>query len=251
MAKARSPEYPAIGLKEAIEHVSRVYLKDYQNRLPRAVMAEHMGYKGLNGASLPILAALGKYGLLEGRGDETRVSDLAVAIIAHEIGTRERAAAIKCASALPDLFAELDKKFPDGKASDPAIRSLLLTQKFIPEAADTAIRAYRETKELVNSEAQRYSEGSNENEEPMQNRAEPQNEAATGRAGDPARSYRVGMNVFHDQPPQGMRREVITLDEGDVVITFPENLSANSFGDLKDHLELFVKKLQRRIGTDG
>jgi hypothetical protein len=39
---------------------------------------------------------------------------------------------------------------------------------------------------------------------------------------------------------------VPTLDEGDVVITFPENLSAQSFGDLKDHLNLFIKKMQRR-----
>jgi hypothetical protein len=45
-----------------------------------------------------------------------------------------------------------------------------------------------------------------------------------------------------------MRREVITLDEGDVVIVFPEDLSVESFGDLKDHLDLFVKKIQRRIG---
>jgi hypothetical protein len=45
-----------------------------------------------------------------------------------------------------------------------------------------------------------------------------------------------------------MRREVITLDEGDVVITFPENMSAESFGGLKDHLDLFIKKMQRRAG---
>jgi chromosome condensin MukBEF complex kleisin-like MukF subunit len=43
-----------------------------------------------------------------------------------------------------------------------------------------------------------------------------------------------------------MRQEAITLDEGDVVISFPENLSAQSFGDLKDHLALFIKKMQRR-----
>src|SRR6202047_428446 len=135
MARARSPEYPAIGLKEAIDRVKMVYDKDYQNRLPKAVLAEHMGYKSLSGASLPVLSALAKYGLLEGRGDETRVSDLAVAIIAHPPGTPERAAALQQAAAAPDLFAELDARFPDGKASDPAIRSYLLTNKFIPGAA--------------------------------------------------------------------------------------------------------------------
>src|SRR5579864_2616803 len=109
MARARSPEYPSISLKEAIERVKMVYDKDYQNRLPRSVMAEHMGYKGLSGASLPILSALLKYGLLEGRADESRVSDLAVSLIAHPSGTPEHYDALKRASSYPELFAELDE----------------------------------------------------------------------------------------------------------------------------------------------
>lgn len=159
MAKTRSPGYPAIGLKEAIEKARLVYNKDYQNRLPKKVVAEHMGYKSLNGASLTVLAALGKFGLLEGRGDQTQVSDRALAIIAHEPGAPDRVKAIKDAAEEPALFAELDEKFSGGKASDPAIRAYLLTQKFIPEAADTAIRAYRETKQLVEDESRGYSNG--------------------------------------------------------------------------------------------
>jgi hypothetical protein len=31
-----------------------------------------------------------------------------------------------------------------------------------------------------------------------------------------------------------------------VVITFPENLSADSFGDLRAYLDLFIKKMRRR-----
>jgi hypothetical protein len=46
-----------------------------------------------------------------------------------------------------------------------------------------------------------------------------------------------------------MRREIIALDEGDVVIAFPENLTVVSFGDLKAHLDLFIKKMQRRAGN--
>ena len=47
------------------------------------------------------------------------------------------------------------------------------------------------------------------------------------------------------------RREIITLDEGDVVLTFPANLSPASFEDLKDHLELFIKKMQRRAAMQS
>jgi hypothetical protein len=156
MAKARSPQYPAIGLKDAIEKVTAVYNRDYQNPIPRAVAAGHMGYQSLNGKSLGVLSAVLKYGLLEGRGDDTRVSDLAVAIIAHPPGESARVEALKEAASKPELFSELDARFQGGKASDQALRSYLLTQKFIPSAADAVIRSYRETKSFVDVEMVGY-----------------------------------------------------------------------------------------------
>jgi hypothetical protein len=155
MQKARSPQYPAVGLKEAIEKAEAVYRQDYQHAIPRQLVAQHMGYQGLNGKSLGVLSALSKFGLLEGRGDDTRVSDLAVVIIAHPPGSPERVRALTEASAKPELFKELDARFP-GKASDQALRAYMLTQKFIPSAADAAIRSYRETKALVESESGAY-----------------------------------------------------------------------------------------------
>lgn len=252
MAKTRSPEYPAIGLPEAIEKAKLVFDKDYQNRLPKNVIAAHMGYKSLSGASLPILAALNKYGLLEGRGDETRISDRALAIIAHEPGSKERITAIEEAAAGPELFAELNSKFPNGKASDAAIRAYLLTEKFIPAAADTAIRSYRETKELVEAELVAYNKVNPEAAFQVKTDMRLQEAHGAGESPFPrplagANSKSATQKAPIDEPVcAGMRREVITLDEGDVVITFPDDLSAESFGDLKDYLDLFVKKMQRR-----
>lgn len=149
MAKVRSPSYPSIGLKEAVEKASNIFAQNYQSPVPREVAAVLMGYGGLNGKSLGVLAALTKYGLLEGRGDDTRVSDLAVRIIAHEDGMPERAEALAEAASRPELFKEIDARYNGGKASDAAIRAYLITQKFIPTAADSVIRTYRETKSLL------------------------------------------------------------------------------------------------------
>ena len=136
MAKMRSPQYPAIGLKEAIEKITMVYRRQiFRTRYRVQSSRSISGYSGLSGKSLSVLSAMGKFGLLEGRGDGNRASDLAVAIIAHPTGTPERTVAIKEASGKPELFAELDAKFNSGRASDQAIRSYLLTQKFIPSAA--------------------------------------------------------------------------------------------------------------------
>jgi hypothetical protein len=235
MAKARSPQYPAIGLKDAVEKISAVYGKDYQNPIPRAVVAKHMGYDSLHGKALGVLSALGKYGLLEGRGDDSRVSDLAVTIIAHQPGTAERAAALREAASKPDLFADLNKRFNDGKVSDHAIRSYLMTQKFIPTAADTVIRAYRDTKQLVEAESGGYIEPAAQ-ETPM-------NQGLSAEA-----------NRLLDMPPKlikppGMLQEVFNLEEGPVTLTFPSTLSGASYTDLADHLELFLRKAKRRAAN--
>lgn len=158
MAKSRSPGYPAIGLKEAVARIEMIYENDYQNEIPKTVVAQHMGYSGLSGKSLGVLSALSKFGLLEGRGDQSRVSDLAVKIIAHPTGSADRSAALMEAAGMPELFAEIEARFPAEKKSDQAIRSYLLMQKFIPGAADAAIRSYRETKQFVDSETKGYIE---------------------------------------------------------------------------------------------
>lgn len=240
MAKTRSPEYPAISLKEAMDRVKTIYDKDYQNRLPKKVIAEHMGYKGLSGASLPIISALTKYGLLEGRGDETRVSDLAVALIAHAPGTPERTAALHTAASLPELFAELDTKFPNGKASDQALRSYLLTSKFIPGAADAAIRAYRDTKQLVEAESGGYIKPEKEPETPsMTLNANPSGGAKPSFTPPPA------------APKPGMLQEVFNLDEGPVTFTVPATLSPESYQDMADRIEIFLRGLKRRSDAEA
>jgi len=237
-AKARSPSYPSIGLKEAIEKVQAIYSKDYQNQVPRSVAAEHMGYAGLNGKSLGVLSALLKYGLLEGRGDSTRVSDLALRIIAHMHGDPERAEAIMDAAARPELFAELDKRYPDGKGSDAAIRSYLLTQKFIPQAADNALRSYRETRSLVEAECATYQPASAIEPDNIEVQAEPAQLIETAVAGAAVFPSAIG----------GVRRAVFDLSEGEVTITYPRDLSPESVSDLQDYLATFMKKARREAG---
>jgi hypothetical protein len=156
MTKARSPSYPSIGLRAAIEKVTAVYEKDAQNSIPREVVAKHAGFSGITGGSLAALASMLKFGLLTGRGDNTSVSDLAFQIIAHPEGSDERREAILQAAFSPALFSEIRDHFKSGKVSDPALRAYLLTRKFLPAAVDPVIRAYRETMALVDRESNGY-----------------------------------------------------------------------------------------------
>ncbi len=56
-------------------------------------------------------------------------------------------------------------------------------------------------------------------------------------------------NAADAPPPKGARREVFALDEGDVVLTYPDELSVDSYDDLDGYLKLFLKKARRRAGV--
>jgi hypothetical protein len=221
LPRSRSPNYPQIGLKEAVQRVSSVYRRDYQASLTRNLAANRLGYSGLNGKSLAVLAALGKFGLLEGRGEATRVTDLAVRILAFPPGSPERSGALAEAAGRPELFVELDLRFARGQASDGAIRAWLITRGFIPPAAEAAVRAYRETKQLLETE---------------------------GYAAPPPAPEAPELAVEPPKIEGGMRRAVFGLAEGEVVITAPVFLSAESVNDLQDYLDVFMKRARREAG---
>jgi hypothetical protein len=88
-SKDRSPRYPVISLPEALKRAVRVWKRDRRNKIPKEVVAEHMGYTTLNGASLGAIAAAFKYGLLEGSREAMGVTERAVAIFVHEKGSPE------------------------------------------------------------------------------------------------------------------------------------------------------------------
>jgi hypothetical protein len=167
---SRSPRYPQIGLREALAKAASVYKADLRHRIPKELVAEHMGYGSLNGASLGIISAVSKYGLLDGNRDAMWITPRAVDILEREPGDPERIAAVQAAASEPELFRAIDEQFPGGKASDSAIRSFLITKReFLPDSAVKVIRAYRETRELVDAESGGYDSGLSEPEsEPMQ-----------------------------------------------------------------------------------
>jgi hypothetical protein len=149
MARSRSPNYPSISLKEAIEKARSVYSKDHRNKMHREVVAKHLGYSGLNGASLTMLSALLKYGLLEGRGDEIRVSDPAVTILVDPPDSAERKEALKAAAMRPPLFSELVNQFGGQVPSEENLTAYLQKRGFKPSAAAAAAQAFRDTMELA------------------------------------------------------------------------------------------------------
>src|SRR3546814_557240 len=104
MARIRSPNYPALSLPEAINRVKTIHNAEQHLAAPKEVIAKHLGYNGLNGASIKNISAIAKYGLLEETGgDKMKVSPLALSILYPSSG-QEKARAIKDAASKPQLF---------------------------------------------------------------------------------------------------------------------------------------------------
>jgi len=223
VSRSRSPNYPQIGLREAVQRVKSVYESDYRSSLTRALTAERLGYSGVNGKSLAVIAALGKFGLLEGKGEDLRVSELAVRIIAHPPGSPERMQALAEAASRPGLFQAIAQRFPGKGASDGTIRAFLMTEGFIPPAAETALRAWRETQQMIAQESEM----------------------------DPASPAAASAAPAAPAPGEtGLRRAVFGLAEGEVTITAPVFLSAASVNDLQDYLDVFMKRARREAGLE-
>ncbi len=150
--KTRSPNYPALSLEEAIQRLKVIY--DKQRRYPttRDVLAKLLGYGGINGASATVLSALGKYGLLEGNGEQLRVSEMGQDLILHRKGDPEYDAALRDAAFRPVFFRELRDQYPGGLPHEHSLRAMLIKRGFNPKVIDGAVRAYRDTIEFVNAE---------------------------------------------------------------------------------------------------
>lgn len=153
--RVRSPNYPALSLRDALDKVSVLYKNLHNHPGPREVIAKGMGYASLNGSSMTAISALHKYGLLEGRGDEIRISDLAMRIM-HPESEEERATAIREAASEPQLFTELDERFPGTVPNEELLRNYLLRRNFAPNAVSHVVLSYRETKELVEDQKGSY-----------------------------------------------------------------------------------------------
>ena len=72
-------------------------------------------------------------------------------------------------------------------------------------------------------------------------------------AGVPAAAIqapRLALPVKDDEEPEkaGVRKSRFALAEGDVVVTFPDNLSADSVEDLDGFWQVFIKKARREAG---
>jgi|ERR1019366_35731 hypothetical protein len=147
MAKMRSPNYPAIGLSEALNEAKKIWEKEKKTPVSIDVLGNAMGYNSISGPVRTKIAAMRKYGLLDQNGGRYGLSDLAMKILHSQ--PEDRAQAIAIAAQRPELFKELYASHAD--ASDAALKSELVVHRSFSEAgAKQFIKAFRDTLSIAN-----------------------------------------------------------------------------------------------------
>ena len=157
--KGRSPKYPQLPLREAIERTAKVYRAERTHKVEREAVAKDLGYGGLNGASISLISTLKEYGLLQEDKEGVRVTEDAVTILRAPEGDPDKEEALRRAAFAPRVFSELSETYGDNLNELPAETALqyrLEKKGFLERAASEVIRVYRDELELVSEEVPEY-----------------------------------------------------------------------------------------------
>lgn len=141
----RSPSYPNMALADAIAEVRKIEGQYRTSPVDREVAAKIIGYSGLSGPANKALAALAHYGLVERAGKgELRVTSRALAIL-HPNSQEEKNENMRMAAIEPNLFRELQERFPNMIPPEDGVETYLNRQGFNQTAIRPATKAYLQT----------------------------------------------------------------------------------------------------------
>lgn len=244
MVQARSPHHPVISLGEAIEAARLIHRKDLQNKVSREAVSHHLGYNSINGRSLSKIGALRAYGLLEGSGDELRVSDEAVHIIADPPGSPERQVLIQSLAFRPKLFAQLRGQF-EAKPSAAALRSVLIKLGFTDKGIGKATKTFLETFDLVIHEGGVYNSSETLEETIDDFPGDDLDESSNSLLKPKTISH--GREIHNTIPGPGMRQDVFSLEEGNLTIQWPTHMSPDSMEMVETYLPIVLRKIKHSV----
>ncbi len=253
--RIRSPGYPSINLREAIDLASRIFTVSRQSAIDREAAAKDIGYNGLTGQSAKMLANLSHFDLIEkaGKGG-LRVTDTAVKIL-HPRNLGEKKAALINAAYSPGLFQDIKENWPDGFVPENALRGHLLRNGFSSGAVAPAISSYMETYGFLQQEGATESHGLA--------RSPGQNATREGTDMGPSSSESRAMAVASEVPQQPVsqvesRNEGPKLMDGERIVFVEESgpaqyLKVVASGDLDETLlealEDYIKRQKKRLGA--
>ncbi len=247
----RSISYPSITLEEAIKRAEQFWNAEKKNAAPVEAAVTHWNYSQKSSGGKLVVAALISYGLMidsgSNQGRQVQLTARALDILLSLIDSPERIKALQEAVKSPKIYNDLLTKWDAANLpSDHTIKSYLIKDKdFNANTVDAFIKDFRVSVSYAKLDSSSYSSNVNDISSNTDNIEE--TPALNEVVGNLTKSLTLAGSGFQipSNEIQGMRHDVFALSEGNVVMQWPEKMSAESYEDFKDWVELMLRKIKR------
>jgi hypothetical protein len=149
MRTGRSPNYPSVGLEQAVRDARAIYQKYGRNPIDPDAAAKAWGYNTLSGPARQRIASLRQYGLIDQQvNGPLRMSPRALTLILRAPDSAEYGAMLRDAALTPPLFRHLYDDWLN-EPDDGLLHYLIAERRFSPDGAQRAMAAFRDTTEFA------------------------------------------------------------------------------------------------------
>ena len=254
----RGVSYPFIGLEEAVEKARAFHVEERKSAAPVASAVKHFGYGENSSGGRSTISALLQFGLLEDEGRKedrhVKLTDRALNILLDLPDSPERIKSLQECVRMPKLYAKLLEKYSDELPSNHSIGyHLQRDYDFNPKTLHSFISDFRDS--LAFAKIGKVTPiNLPENlgmpiEEAITINQVPQTTSPT--LNTSRDSINVGTSIVSAPSPAfsvlGAKQDTFTLDEGQVVLQWPSQMSQTSYEDFKDWIDLQMRKIKRSV----
>jgi hypothetical protein len=238
--RTRSPAYPYIGLKAAVEKCQELYNYGKRGEVNLKGVFSHWGYSDSSGSAKKVLAALKYFGLVEQPygSKNVKLTERALRILLDHESSEGRSEALIKAFLSPKMYAYCWNKWKDELPHDDAMKShLIFDNGFNESIVNSFIADYKQSlqyAEIANSDIINSEDDSEDNDNNVEHIQENQ-------------------PIKRDRPvmKSGTQQATFPLDEGEVFFQWPEQLSQTSLEDLETWLDLVKRKIERSVKQEA
>lgn len=248
-AAGRSASYPWISLETAVERLTEFWKAETTHEVAVKAAYKDWGYAEKSSGARLTVAAMLNYGLLADKGANeqrtVKITPLGIDIVMPP-HPAARDAALKTAAIKPRIFREvLNSIDPENPPSDQAIAHTLVTQKgFNPTAVETFLKNLKQTIKYAKlKKSDIMSVTSEAPAEPVDDTHGLQGKVvnltpSTGGMSAVGQSGAAQRVTF--------KQDVYNFaDGGQVVLQWPEGMSAEDLEEFEEWIELQKKKIRR------
>ncbi|HZF18543.1 MAG TPA: hypothetical protein VE008_02425 [Burkholderiales bacterium] len=242
----RGVGYPAFSLEEALARARKFWESEKKNAAPVSAAVSHWGYGDKSSGGKRAVAALIQFSLMSdaitGTTRTVKLTDRALNIVLSEPGSDIWMTCVREAAVSPKIYSDILNKWTAQELpSDATLTFYLLRERnFNPGTVVDFIKDFRATVAYAKL-----------NEQPRAAQPAPQPEEApffadTGE-GEDAMQAMGAMTSAPVASAAGIKQDVFSLDEGQVVLRWPSKMSAASYQDFKEWIDLQVRKIGRAV----